>query len=119
MTSTSRPAALSGRLALCSLGLLGVALAAAVPPEADQWPRFRGHNGTGIAQAPAIPVQWTEADYNWKTKLPGTGHSSPAVWGDRLFVTCADRETTTAPWSWWNWPSNWIQTTPVLWQYEA
>jgi outer membrane protein assembly factor BamB len=40
-----------------------------------------------------VPVKWTEAEYNWKIKLPGTGHSSPVVWGDRLFVTCSDKKT--------------------------
>jgi outer membrane protein assembly factor BamB len=55
--------------------------------EADNWPRFRGPNGAGTSDATTLPVQWTEKDYNWKVELPGGGHSSPVVWGDRLFVT--------------------------------
>ena len=42
---------------------------------AQEWTRFRGPNGTGLSKADpnAIPVTWTESDYNWKVKLPGTG----------------------------------------------
>ncbi len=53
-----------------------------------QWSRFRGPNGTGISQATTVPATWTDADYNWKVKLPGTGHSSPVLWGKRIFLTC-------------------------------
>jgi len=42
-----------------------------------------------------VPAKWTEKDYNWKVKLPGIGHSSPVVWGNRIFVTCGDRRTAT------------------------
>jgi outer membrane protein assembly factor BamB len=57
---------------------------------AENWPRFRGPNGEGIAPDKGVPVQWTEADgVLWKTSLPGTGHSSPVIWGDRLFVQSA------------------------------
>lgn len=56
------------------------------------WPRFRGPNGLGLSDAD-IPAHWTEADYKWKTKLPGGGHSSPVVWGDRLFLLCGNDHT--------------------------
>jgi len=62
------------------------AAAGAPPPPDDQWPRFRGHDGTGVSRAETVPVQWTEADYNWKVELAGTGHASPVVWGNRVFV---------------------------------
>ena len=61
----------------------------------ETWPRFRGPNGTGLSDVTTVPVQWTEADYNWKIKLPGSGHSSPVIWQDRLFVTCSDKKTGT------------------------
>lgn len=57
---------------------------------ADNWPRFRGPNGAGLSDAKTIPVKWTEQDFNWRVELPGVGHSSPAIWGDRIFLTCAD-----------------------------
>ena len=59
---------------------------------AQEWTRFRGPNGQGIGSGAAIPVTWTEGDYNWKAALPGVGHSSPVVWGDRVFVTSADQQ---------------------------
>ena len=58
-----------------------------------EWTRFRGPNGTGISQATTVPVRWSEQDYNWKVPLPGVGHSSPVVWGRRIFVTGGDLET--------------------------
>lgn len=61
----------------------------------QEWTRFRGPNGTGLAKAAAetIPVTWTEGEFNWKVKLPGTGRGSPVVWGDRIFLVCAEERT--------------------------
>ncbi len=60
----------------------------------QEWSRFRGPNGQGVGKAENIPVAFSEADYNWKTKLPASGHSSPVLWGDKIFVTCADDDDT-------------------------
>ena len=57
---------------------------------AQEWTRFRGPNGSGLSDAKTIPTTWTEKDINWKTPLPGAGHSSPAVWGDKIFLTTGD-----------------------------
>ena len=57
------------------------------------WTRFRGPDGTGISDATTIPVEWTDQDYNWKVKLPGVGHCSPVLWGNRIFLTCGDPDT--------------------------
>ncbi len=59
----------------------------------SNWPRFRGPDGGGISDATTVPVEWTEGDYNWKVKLPGVGHGSPVVWGNRIYLTCGDPET--------------------------
>lgn len=56
---------------------------------AQEWARFRGPNGTGVSYAKTIPTQWTKKDFNWKVPLPGVGHSSPVIWGDKVFVTSA------------------------------
>jgi outer membrane protein assembly factor BamB len=56
---------------------------------ADNWPRFRGPNGTGVAADKGIPVEWDEKSVLWKTAIPGVGNSSPVVWGDRLFIQSA------------------------------
>ena len=64
--------------------VLAVATAAA---DGQEWTRFRGPNGTGQSDARGIPSTWTEQDYNWHVELPGIGHSSPVLWGDRIFLT--------------------------------
>lgn len=60
---------------------------------AQEWPRFRGPNGSGISPAKTIPTTWTDKDFNWKLPLPGAGHSSPVLWGDRVFLTTGDNQT--------------------------
>src|SRR5438874_877759 len=62
----------------------------AVPLRAQEWTRFRGPNGSGVSDAKSIPVAFTEKEFNWRVDLPGVGHSSPVIWGDRIFVTSAD-----------------------------
>ncbi len=55
---------------------------------AQEWPRFRGPNGSGInPKADLIPPVFTDKDYRWQTELPGGGTSSPALWGNQLFLT--------------------------------
>lgn len=56
----------------------------------DNWPQFRGPLGTGEAPRATPPLEWSEdKNVKWKTPLPGLGHSSPVVWGQRVFVTAA------------------------------
>ncbi len=70
--------------------LLSVAFTLARGVAGQEWERFRGPNGSGFSAATSIPAQWTDEDYNWKRALPGAGHSSPVLWGRRLFVTSGD-----------------------------
>ena len=75
--------------ALLSLLVIGRTLSAATP----QWPQFRGPNGSGVADYARPPIHFgTETNLLWKTPLP-PGHSSPCVWGDRIFLTAFDGET--------------------------
>jgi outer membrane protein assembly factor BamB len=55
------------------------------------WPQWRGPSGTGTAAPDARPpVDWSDSEnVRWKTPLPGRGHSTPIIWGDRVFVTAA------------------------------
>ena len=79
-------------LALALLAGLGAASSArALDPSADaRWPGWRGANGQGVAAGAKVPLEWSETkNIVWKTELPGRGHSSPIVWGDRIFVTTA------------------------------
>jgi outer membrane protein assembly factor BamB len=56
----------------------------------QNWAQWRGPLGTGVAPAATPPVEWSETkNIRWKTTLPGKGHSTPIVWGDRLFLTTA------------------------------
>lgn len=79
------------------VGLAWAAWSGALPANGQEWTRFRGPNGTGHAStgAETVPVRWGEGDHNWKVKLPGTGHGSPAVWGERIFLLCCDDRTFT------------------------
>ncbi len=72
-------------------GLQGLALANDRAGATVHWPQFRGPNASGVAQGPA-PTRWNGEDgtnIKWKTAIPGLGHSSPVIWGDRVFVTTA------------------------------
>lgn len=62
--------------------------------DAQSWSRFRGPNGAGVAADPDegknIPTTWSAADFNWTVDLPGVGHASPVLWGERLFIASGD-----------------------------
>lgn len=54
------------------------------------WPQWRGPLGTGVAPNADPPIEWSETkNIRWKVALPGKGHSSPVVWGSRIFLTTA------------------------------
>lgn len=78
------------RRAICSGLLLTLVTFAAISASGQEWPRFRGINGQGVSDAKGIPTSWSESDYAWKASLPGIGHSSPSLWGEKLFVLSAD-----------------------------
>ncbi len=55
------------------------------------WPQFRGPAASGVGSG-SPPTEWNvESGKNvrWKTAIPGLGHSSPVIWGDRIFLTSA------------------------------
>jgi outer membrane protein assembly factor BamB len=79
---------------VCRLALFaGLSLALLPHTAAQEWARFRGPNGTGLSDATTVPTTWTEKDYNWVAELPGEGHSSPVIWGGKIFLTSANEET--------------------------
>jgi outer membrane protein assembly factor BamB len=54
----------------------------------EEWPGWRGPRGDGTSSETGIPLQWSATEnIAWKTPIPGKGHSSPIVWGERLFLT--------------------------------
>lgn len=74
------------------------AAAAKLPPlrttaaSHGSWPSFRGREATGIGDGQHLPDTWnveTGENILWRTVIPGLAHSSPIVWGDRIYVTTA------------------------------
>jgi outer membrane protein assembly factor BamB len=54
----------------------------------EDWPQFRGPQSTGVAEGPNLPDKWSATEnVAWKTDIPGSGWSSPIIWGDKIFVT--------------------------------
>src|ERR1051326_2985980 len=70
-----------------------IALAGTHKTRADNWPRFRGPNGSGVAKDKNIPTEFGESkNLRWKTTITGAGNSSPIVWGDRIFLQTASAD---------------------------
>lgn len=78
------PAGLLALLILCSVA--GYA-------QSQHWPSFRGVAASGVASGRRLPpTEWnvhTAKNVLWKVSIPGFGHSSPIVWGEKIFVTTA------------------------------
>ena len=75
---------------------------AALPKPASEkgsWPSFRGTHARGIADGTNLPDTWDGVkgtNVRWKTPIPGLAHSSPVVWGNRIYVTSAISSKTDA-----------------------
>ncbi|MEO1862636.1 MAG: PQQ-binding-like beta-propeller repeat protein [Verrucomicrobiia bacterium] len=55
---------------------------------AENWPGWRGPSGDGISAGKGIPTKWSSKEnIAWRIAVPGEGHSSPIVWGDKVFLT--------------------------------
>ena len=55
---------------------------------AENWPGWRGPSGDGVSAGKGIPTKWSSTEnIAWKIAVPGEGHSSPIVWGDKVFLT--------------------------------
>ena len=93
--STWRPQVTRGAAAarrIVRTGAPGAASCAQAASAKGSWPSFRGPDAAGVADGQHLPDRWngkTGENILWKTAIPGLAHSSPIVWGDRIFVTCA------------------------------
>lgn len=88
--------------------IIGLALVcAATLSAADQpqtpsmavWPQFRGAHASGVADGSTWPTRWsvsTQEHLAWKVRIPGLAHSSPIIWGNRIYVTSAVSSQTDA-----------------------
>ena len=57
---------------------------------AGNWPQWRGPDGSGISNEKNLPSEWSPTkNIKWKTAIDGRAHSSPIVWGNRVFLTTA------------------------------
>jgi len=58
------------------------------------WPQYRGPQASGLSAGVATPMRWnveTGENILWQTNVPGLSHSSPIVWGDRVYLATATR----------------------------
>jgi outer membrane protein assembly factor BamB len=62
---------------------------------ADNWPSWRGPERNGICRETGLPVKWSVTEnVAWTLPMPGMGGSTPVVWGDRIFLTSAEKNNT-------------------------
>ena len=68
--------------------ILAIFLSASASLLADDWPSWRGPNGTGISAETGLPLQWSDqSGVVWRAALPGAGVSTPVVFGPHVYVT--------------------------------
>lgn len=88
---SSEPARIPERKIVRTAAPRATTLPRAAPP-AGSWPSFRGPQASGVADGQNLPDRWDVAKAEnilWRTAVPGLAHSSPIVWGNRIFVTSA------------------------------
>ncbi|HEX5707001.1 MAG TPA: PQQ-binding-like beta-propeller repeat protein [Pyrinomonadaceae bacterium] len=74
------------------LSLTLLIVAGVVSASAQNWPQYRGPRASGVADGMKTPTAWDGVKGEgvvWKTPVPGLSHSSPVVWGERVFVITA------------------------------
>ncbi len=67
-------------------------LVGSVLTQAQNWPQFRGPGASGVVEGQPAATSWNvekAINVRWKIELPGLAHSSPVVWGNKIFVTTA------------------------------
>ena len=80
------------RASTVAVALILVLSAVTVDARAQEWPSFRGPRGSGVSADARPPLTWNVAsrvNVAWRTPIPGLGHSSPVVAGDRIYLTTA------------------------------
>lgn len=83
---------MSRMMSLSVAGLLLCHSLAIVADDAavEHWPQWRGPLATGEAPHAEPPLTWSETEnVRWKIALPGEGSGTPAVWGERVYLTAA------------------------------
>ncbi|TXT26706.1 MAG: hypothetical protein FD138_2823, partial [Planctomycetota bacterium] len=76
------------RQLLVLVGLCGVAHLISDSASADNWPAWRGTDGTGISRETGLPLKWSSTEsIRWKVQLAEPCNSTPIVWNDHVFLT--------------------------------
>ena len=88
MQITSRSSGRVLPVRLWTVCLVALVMGPVLAAGAD-WPRFRGPNGSGVATDAKVPVEFAPQDAQWKTAIPGTGHSSPVACNGKIYLTTA------------------------------
>ena len=92
-TTTRLPARIVLTLAVSLATFLAAPRAvagAAASAATEDWPCWRGPRGDGTSRETNLPTEWSDTEnVAWKVAVPGTGHSSPVVLGDKIFLTTA------------------------------
>jgi outer membrane protein assembly factor BamB len=92
VTSTSNLRNIGFAALLASLIATSIALGPLTSAVAEDWPQFRGPNGSGVSPSTGVPVEFgPQKNVIWKTALP-PGHSSPVLTRDRIFLTAHTKE---------------------------
>ena len=74
--------------------LFGIVALTSSDAQAEDWPNWRGPTGDGSSSEKNVPTRWSDSEnIGWKVALPGQGHGSPIVWGNRLFLVACLPET--------------------------
>lgn len=74
-----------------SIDQSGVAVVDHDQPELEnQWPQWRGPDGSGVATDQPLPVEWSDTtNVKWRRDIPGRGHGSPTVVDGMIVLTTA------------------------------
>ena len=79
-----------------------ILISSAFADRKGDWPGFRGPGGRGIATDQVTAESWDARDagdkaIRWKTDVPGLGHSSPTIIGNKIFLATAEPASGNAP----------------------
>jgi outer membrane protein assembly factor BamB len=73
------------------IALTAAALSLVSEASAENWPQWRGARLDGVSGEKDLPVKWSKTEnVLWRLPLPGPAGATPAVWGDRIFLTSVD-----------------------------
>jgi outer membrane protein assembly factor BamB len=81
---------ITGAVALLAIALFDTQPSAQSADARRNWAQWRGPDATGVSTTANPPLEWSESkNVKWKVEVPGRGHASPVVWGDRLYLLTA------------------------------